>query len=84
MTGTRKNEYAKWAIWIVSIVFLAGAAFATIHFNSLNIESNSAGIKENSIEINNLAITVGKIDIMEIRQQTMSDDLALIKQAVIQ
>lgn len=74
------NGKTQLAIWIVSTVFFAGIAFATIYFNSQNISENVVRIDKNVAEISTMQKTLGKIDV---RQETMVEDIKLIKRAVL-
>ena len=66
-----KNGNTKIIIWVISIVFLSGIAYATIYVNAGNICDNETEIKQIDIKVGELSdktIGIGK-DIYYIKRQ---------------
>ena len=69
MSSDKKNGWVKWVLAIASIIFFAGIAYATIHFNSSNDKRIDARVDDVEDDVEELRKVVGKIDVIEYHSQ---------------
>ena len=78
--GIRLKGIPQWVYWVISIVFLAGTAWATILFNMNNIDVNKTDIKENStVMVSNCNKFEAKTDALNARVSEVNAEISSIQ-----
>ena len=75
------NGAAKWIIWILTLVFLAGGLVATLQYNCKTLSVHEQKIGRNTDDIRAIDKTLTKLTT---GQENMAADLQIVKKVLLE